>query len=189
MSCHTFQSSNSGLSLLVPSPSLWLNWSHFPLSYFSLSILSPSHPDHFLSLSLSLSRSLPCLSSPFLHPYLFTLLFTFPHRRRFVRLHSGCSRDSEDKEESVCPPTSPPMSKQCGLTTWKYLEAAYWHGVSHHPGSAQLPGHCCCGLCVSSSRICTACTWSPEKQAGTTTDYFFGIKTQYLKVFWVWYWL
>lgn len=53
--------------------------------------------------------------------------------------------------------------------------SAYWHGVSHHPGSAQLPGRCCCGPCVSSSCIGTAWTWLPGERTWRQLPIFAGI--------------
>lgn len=142
MSRHTFQIFNSSLVLLV----LWLNSNH-PLQRLSLNIFSLNTDFVWCRSSLSL-----------LSASIFISLLSRLHRCH-VPFRSGSSWDSGDTKTRVCP-----LLKQCSLTQWKDLSLAYWHGVSHHPGSAQRPGHCCCRLCVSSSCIGTACTWSPENR-------------------------
>lgn len=56
------------------------------------------------------------------------------------------------------------LPAKASVTWGEDSASAYWHGVSHHPGSAQLPGRCCCGPCVSSSCIGTAWTWLPGRK-------------------------
>lgn len=119
----------------------------------------------------------------FLHLYLFSLICSSSyHHHPTTSLISTPVGSSEDKAESV------PLSTQCHLTQWKYLTAHYWHGVSHHPGSAQLPGHCFCGLCVSSSCTGTPCIWSPEnRRAHLLPKSTFFLLLVSIQVFFFWF--
>lgn len=68
------------------------------------------------------------------------------------------------------------LSAKASVTRGKESASAYWHGASHHPGSAQLPGRCCCGPCVSSSCIGTAWTWLPGERTMMEITQFAGIR-------------
>lgn len=161
MSCHTVQSSKSVPAGPVPPAVTKFQ----PLSHNIPSFSPPSHLLHSsfppqastISVSpLSLFTPLPPTSASFHPPPSFELWL------RRVK-----------SKQSVCP---------CQSNAFWHSESttAYWHGVSHHPGSAQHPGHCCCGLCLCSLRIDTAWIWSPESRQGNSAlPTFVGSKTQY----------
>lgn len=103
--------------------------------------------------------------SSFLHLYLLAISSLLLIHNILICPHSQCNWR----------PGACNSSKKKPNTNWKVTAAAYWHGVSHHPGSAQLHGHCCYGLCVSSLRTCTACTWWPKTGQGQQT---FSVRTR-----------
>ncbi len=159
MSCHTFQSSNSGLSLPVLSPALIKFKPLSTLLLLSLNFLSLLSQSLFFFTAFPVSQVFPSFtSSPSLSLHSL-VYFSLPLQFHSPSLRLQLRHWRQRRERA-------PLSEQCSLKQGKCLTVAYWHGVSHHPGSAQLPGRCCCGLCVSSSRIGRACTWSPANRRG-----------------------
>lgn len=127
----------SSISSPLPPPP-WLNSNHCALSVWPALLFALFHASLFL---------FPLFLSP--HSF-------FPFYSAFFFDSSSFSRRQWTWRPGVCSSNK--------SQPWR-VKAAYSHGVSHHPGSAQLHGRCCYGLCVSSSHTCTACTWSPKTHA------------------------
>lgn len=125
-------------SISSPLAPPWLKSNHCALSVWPALLFTLFHASLFL---------FPLSLSP--HSFFFFLLCLFLDLSSFSprqwRWRPGVCSSNKNQHRKV--------------------KAAYSHGVSHHPGSAQLHGRCCYGLCVSSSHTCTACTWSPKTHA------------------------